>query len=479
MLTVENFLKMESELQLNKCQYEEYAYWTYNRFAIFNMIDVKLSPREVQAIGEGLTVSKICRMMLGQFWESKAYIRKKLKKCDWVVINHPRRMFDGKKYDCVYTDDLVKRLDNCMVWESYYHYSHLKPVDTPNLMYLDRLEIGCFLNGYFVKLFQSSKYRKYKADFSRLAEKLCASIKEYTGAEIIPQRLAGLFLKRFIAYKYWRPRLEKMLAKVSPVGVIECDSYSNQYIQIVNEIAKEKNITTIELQHGVMGPNHVGYNYLEKGIHQFADKVFTYSEYWNTITRLPLDAKNCIATGFPHFEKTVRKYKTDTQATNTILFISQTVIGKQLSEFAVELQRLLKEAGLDYRIIYKLHPNECTGWRERLIQLSNSDIEVIDDNAKNIYELFNISNIQIGGFSTAIYEGFAFGLRTFCVKAYRSEDMDKLCEMGYATKVETPKDVVECLTSNDASKTETMNYEMFWKKDAMENMIRVMEEIKK
>lgn len=60
-------------------------------------------------------------------------------------------------------------------------------------------------------------------------------------------------------------------------------------------------------------------------------------------------------------------YKTNKKPKkNTILFISQKPIGRDLSKFAVALLDKLKGEKEEYRIIYKLHPAECPSWEEDL-----------------------------------------------------------------------------------------------------------------
>lgn len=59
---------------------------------------------------------------------------------------------------------------------------------------------------------------------------------------------------------------------------------------IITELAKEKEIPVIELQHGSEGSEHPGYNY-SKGerIKQFPDYYFAFPEFWKNQARFPIE----------------------------------------------------------------------------------------------------------------------------------------------------------------------------------------------
>ena len=135
---------------------------------------------------------------------------------------------------------------------------------------------------------------------------------------------------------------------------------------------------------------------------------------------------------------------------------------------------LSKRTG-NYRIIYKLHPSEYDDWRENSSELINSGIEIIDNNEKSIYSYFAESDVQIGVYSTAIYEGLGFGLLTLIYKAGPYDVMKELVENGYANFVESVDDVIEYI-ENKKKKTNKSG-DKFWKADALQNMIREIDKI--
>ena len=128
-----------------------------------------------------------------------------------------------------------------------------------------------------------------------------------------------------------------------------------------------------------------------------------------------------------------------------ILFISQGTIGKKLSNLALKLAKKLTE----FKIIYKLHPGEYERWKAEYTCLhsfvSLENTQVLDDNITNLYQLFGESSYQVGVYSTAIYEGISFGLKTFIVDLPGSEFLDKAVQLNLVKKVNSENEIIEKL----------------------------------
>lgn len=468
MESAELFLQMEIEKKLNQKTYQGYSYWTYNRFSLFNLIDVQVNERNPQTFAPAVStfdrIKRYIRVALGK----KYAVSKKLSGGKILVFNHPRRVKNGDVYECVYTDDLIEHLDGVRVLEASYQNMHFEPARTKELIYLDRIEIRNELRYYWYRIFERKRFAEDRKAFEAAAGEAADYIREYFGVEADRTKIADCLFQGYCVYKFIYASIDRILKTMKPEVILECASYCTPAVMIANELAKEYHIPTIELQHGVMGRNHMGYNYLEKDIRQFPDRILTYAEYWNKVTRLPLEKENVIACGYPYFEKNVAALKKrGIQKKRQVVFVSQTVIGKQLSSFAVRLYERVKEKS-GYTFLYKLHPGEVPGWQERYPELAASGITVVDNNKRSIYELFAESTVQIGVFSTAVYEGLGFGLKTFLVKAYRSEDMEELCREGYAQMTESIEPVAEYLL---AGREETVaGADAFWKKDSVSCM---------
>ena len=72
------------------------------------------------------------------FWERVARQQFLLGKKDLIVMNHPRRIKEGKYYRCFVTETLLENLDcSYYVFENPFCGQHFRPAPTKNLKYID------------------------------------------------------------------------------------------------------------------------------------------------------------------------------------------------------------------------------------------------------------------------------------------------------------------------------------------------------
>lgn len=108
--------------------------------------------------------------------------------------------------------------------------------------------------------------------------------------------------------------------------------------------AKSLGIEVIELQHGTITDYHLGYSYplktrLDGEIPYFPDKILTFGDYWINDENCPLSKDKIIPIGFSYFEVQSKDYINAEPIDNQVLFISQGVIGKYLSQIAYEFAK--------------------------------------------------------------------------------------------------------------------------------------------
>ncbi len=154
-----------------------------------------------------------------------------------------------------------------------------------------------------------------------------------------------------------------------------------------------------------------------------------------------------------------------------ILFISQKTIGSKLSKFAVELSQI---KNLGYRIIYKLHPFEVSSWKEDFPWLVQSNIDIVDHQGVNLYQLFAESEVLVGVYSTAIFEGLSFNLKTFLVDITGIDYMENLIQTGIVTKISKPEELVSALSDERAKRFDT---ELFFKNNSINNIKEELDKI--
>ena len=205
-----------------------------------------------------------------------------------------------------------------------------------------------------------------------------------------------------------------------------------------------------------------------------------YGNFWKENTRLPIKKERIIVTGFPYFEKKINSIKVSHNKKSErkkILFISQLVVGSKISKFAKDFSELvdLKK----YEIIYKLHPSEYNIWKEEYPWLLSDNIQVIDNNSRDIYSFLKDAYCQVGCFSTAIFEGLGLGVKAYVVDAYGVEYLEDLYENkeGFVSLVKRPSDILKDLENVRMDSDSMKNF--IWKSDAIDNINRELKSILK
>lgn len=461
---IDKFLEYEKENKLLEENIEGFYYWGYIRFLLYSKIVNKIEnlSESTKAISNYSTFKKV-RVGLRLLYNSIVYNPFfKNQSLDILVLNHSRKMKVNDEYESIYIDDILSKFPN--------KYLVLDPLNQ-EMGHYSLKNINSISYEDFITIY-SEIYTKVKGSKClKLSDRLNGIIDDLENLyniSIDRKSIIQTCLRLKVSHRIKTKLYKKLLLKLRPKLILEVVYYTPNKM-IINEIAKELNIPVIELQHGTMGMHHIAYNFLDKNqLPYFPDQIMLFSNYWKEHTRFPINRNNLLVTGFPYLERRVNETKHLDKGNKNevnILFISQTTIGEKLSKFAVELYELLNEKNENVRIMYKFHPSESVNWEERFPWLAKykDNIDVISDNTRSIYEYFAISDIQVGVYSTALFEGLAYQLETYVVKYYGYQYLEDVCNSNYATLIETPKDFYK----NFKSKSEKENVEEFWESDSL------------
>lgn len=460
-MDVQRFLEVEEKYDLNKKKAMNLNYWVYSRFIVESILEQSVDEKEAldtKILGKRDVWRKIPELLIRCIRERMHFVKQK----EIIIINHPRRVKneDGK-YVCCYTSELSKCYNNTVLLEAPYRYTHFKPIIEKNIFYTDYIEV---LSNIKAQLYKSVCKRKYRNCYTQIETEIGQAIYELVGNDKEKyEKIIRLIVFRTLLAYFRKPYYEKLVKDIKPKLIIEVVSYSLNCM-IMNEVAKDYSIPTIELQHGIIGKYHIAYNYGDKieSISQFPDYLFTFGEYWEKTVSPPIMKENVRAVGYPFFEERIKSLQ-NKKRNKAICFVSQRPIGKKLSKLAVELKSKIDS---DWKIYYKLHPGEFSTWKEEYPWLRKSDVLVIGEDGENLYDIFEKCSVQIGVFSTALYEGIGFGLTTLIYKIEWSEIFEELVDKQYARYIENVEDVLESI--NDRQENDIRKY--FWKENALENM---------
>jgi hypothetical protein len=461
-LLYEQFIQFEEDNKLFSKQIAGVFFWERVRFPAF----IHIMRQRIDASEPGKKAKKEKDFKISNYFlKFRNYLlaifrtyRNPLlaKKHDIIFFSNSRRkkQDDGFWWD-IYIDHLEKQLGHSTIlFEKDLFLKYRKPAKTEKMVYLTYIDLLVDLKKYL---------RKSRAKFSdeeiNYLSELSIKIKDVFGY--------SLDLTSYVNHKLTRrkrilPYYQKLLSKIKPKAVILICNYGKEDFV---EACKQSNIPTIELQHGGITKYHVGYSFEKESAKKiiFPDYLFTFGKYWKDTVAYPIPKNKIVNVGFPELEIRKQHYL-DVKKKKQILFISQTTIGSDLSKFAVELS---KNKALDYKIKYKLHPFEVFTWKEEYPWLKNSNLEVIDHEGENLYKLFAESEVQVGVYSSAIFEGLSFQLKTFIIDMPGIEYMEDLIKSGSVTKVSQPEELVEIISDKRTKEFET---EPFFKNDSINNI---------
>lgn len=458
----EEFLKLENESNIIDWEIEGIQIWRYERFMVHRYLH--------ELDSKGFSDTKISQNYSNK--SVKNYIRLFLKyryrpdgKHQVFIFDHRRRVFDGQKYICKYTEELSDYYKDSITYEVPFNDSHLEPAKTENLRYYDRMLIKSYVNELFIRKLHKKRYQEsYKVIYDKLKGLFGDSYEDETYSHLAKSMNKNLYL-----IKYREKQIRKLLLKIEPKVIVEVVSYS-QNNMILNAVAAKLGIPTIELQHSQINDQMIQYMWGNRqDIEQFPQYLFTFGEFWSKGLQLPIPNDHIKAVGFPYFESEIVKASNkdkNEELSSDLLFISQYLAGPSVYELAIDYCEKFPET----KIIYKLHPDEYTLWKERYPRLTEfNNLKVITDPTITLYDCFVNTKAVIGVFSGALYEALAFDLPVYLYNAEYIEYMNSLIEVKGAIVFQNANELHDCIVNGIKAQTPELE---IWKTNALDNMIK-------
>lgn len=213
------------------------------------------------------------------------------------------------------------------------------------------------------------------------------------------------------------------------------NAYSHPYITAA---AQELGIKISELQHGLITPYHLGYSYPGQAhVPYVADEFLCFGTYWTQSANLPASTKTRVI-GAPHLSYIMRKNKTE-KTPRSIFFSSQTVIGREVFDYALQTARLLP----DHTITLNLHPSDTPN-RYILPPGTPSNFTMLY-RPSGFFDLLARHEYQAGSFSTTLFEGMALGNKIILLNLPGAENMEPVLTRGDGIFVRGVEELVEKL----------------------------------
>ncbi len=228
--------------------------------------------------------------------------------------------------------------------------------------------------------------------------------------------------------------------------LVEC-GYSPSHM-VVQIAAKQMGIPVLELQHGLISDQSLGYQF---GIRKdstledspFPDKILVFGDHFKHLlmTNPYIREDMIISAGYPYLWLSLHEHQNWSGAMReSILITSQPGLGEFWSNFAVEVAR---KSGRG--VTLKPHPAEM----DRIGSifgnaLSSGLVDVVADQS-SLYDLFPRTQFHLSVGSTSHLEAIAFGVKDIVVCAGGMEDQFTFLEQLGLPFANNPDEVVQIM----------------------------------
>lgn len=431
---MESFLQFEHKYKMFKKKVKGVYIWHYIRFNMFYEI---LKVYGVDGVLVNHSPIKYSEFKKNKLWEKMiTYNQFFAHHKEVLIVSHERKYYDKKgNARCIYTDLLSKYLSNT--------YYILDSKNTENEYIIQKNHNIIYQNIEIFKQVKRLQYTFEMVSTSELDSAIIIPLETYFNLKLdvkFKNKISNLINHYLNNRKYLIQYYNYILKRIEPKIVILVVSYSFEKM-VLCELAKERKIPVIELQHGMIGPMHIAYNFYSKiNLPSFPDYLFTFGQFERDKAKFPISKEHIISVGYPELENKSKIYNKIKQTKKIILFISQTL--EIIAEYANIAAQNLDEK--KYHIIFQLHPKEYSDWKLRLgAYLNHPNIEVRGDYKQTVHGSLAQADWVVGNFSTVLYEAQMYDVKVAILKVGLYKNMQYLYNCGKALLVDSPEYLIE------------------------------------
>jgi hypothetical protein len=358
----------------------------------------------------------------------------RLPRAELLVATHPRWLPYQGRYMCPYSEPLLWGTSRSRVrLTGHFQGRYFLPDGGGDTRYVDLALALAHAQFRLREVMGRGLSGQDQRELADLAGRLGAQLGAAPSAQALTRRARTAVL----SHLGLQPSLDHLLEHVQPRLVVNVVGYRLVH-QLLTLRARDHGIPVAELQHGTIGAAHAAYNFSPgRRPDAFPDYLLTFGDVFRAITPglpLPAAAVRPIGYGWLDLQQHAFPRHAPSAGPRRVLFLSQRDIGERLSQLAVELQNRLPQGSA--QLVYRLHPSEAVGWRERYPALAASAIVVEEASARALYAAQADADVQVGVYSTALIEGIAFGLDTVLVALPGHEQLSFLLERKLARCVD-------------------------------------------
>jgi len=428
----ERIWRLEKEFDLVNRRVAGIYYWPLIRYSTFNLLHQKIASRGPnQPRFEQSIARKIFRNLSTFFTDATSLPWGIGETFDTILVPHPRKHIrDGQSIEIasegVIRDPNIGRL-LILDWQG----SNVRYNSAAQAVVCRRSIIAAvaqFRGRIFVPRY-----------FSQCSE-------EYARLNLIFNREVGtdfpisaMSLARYISVFAEARSLIRVIFKSSGAKRLFVVNGYGEWPYIA--AARDLGIQSLELQHGLISRYHLGYSYPGRpNVHYTADKLLLFGKFWADNVDLPggMTAHVIGSHNLLH-----HRGKQIGRVPRRVVVLSQGAIGVLLFDEAVRAASLAK----DWHFIFRPHPgDQIEDFRTRLAKMgASAPTNFIITGHENVYKLLASADVQLGVYSTSLFEGMALGARTIILALPGWENAARSIELGDAVVAQNATDIAALL----------------------------------
>ena len=439
--TIENFLAFENEHKCNDIKVEGIPIWSLYRYEIHNAIKKYTVGRTAEGSEPPVDKKDLLEMALNAL---KPFTYRDV---DVLFVCDARRTknADTGVYENIFIDEISKKY-NSVILEHPENRKHMTPNGMTNVFFTDKVAFETNIAVALSKRFHTKKRKSYEARVRAAFKDIFEAIKINFGPDIFDE-MTDEMVDRLYYYEITKRYCGRILDKARPKMIVELCYYLIDNFAM-SELGKERGIPTAEYAHGFAFLTHTPMQYnSDEHISVLPDAHLTFSRSQEDVVHFPDDVK-IVPVGFPFFEREREKYqKKYPREEKTICFVSTLAEGEQISRIAAAVASSLP----DYRVIYKLHPKEFSYYKERFPWLSDSRVDVIDNNDNHMFRYLAESAIIVCTRTAALQEGIGFGCKVILLNyGDTAVNLKTLIEKEHLPLADSADEVIELIKNGRA-----------------------------
>lgn len=450
---IEKFSGIENEMLLFEREYNGFPYWQYIRFSVCESLFGDRHDIENKISGK-LHVGFKKRLFF-----SMADIVKDLKLL----------LFSGRHELVVFRQTILK--DNFFdSWDipkniRAYHFRVEEKLNeyrmADHYFGIPRIEKGLYRR--FSRIIKKDNYDEKERDFLICLEN---RLKKQFGQSVSWSEMEEAIIDASLVHRFYKRYFKKIFEKLNCKAILTIVYYQG-ILYPAYEVAKEKGIKIIELQHGVIN-NHESYWFDDqRGINNYTpDYLLTFGDIHNKWIKL-VGGSKAISVGFSYQESMIKKYENMTSRDDVVIFYPEA-----FSEYEKIIDQFIDKYK-QYNTIIKLHPLQVGHVSEFFPLLSkNKNAMFIEEQDKSIYYWLKYARHHVMASTTVGLEAMAFEHCNVCIIESVPHDQTQcLLDWGVARGFKSVNELADLIHNPIGEKPYLKQIrEQLWKKNAKNNI---------